>query len=43
MDLAEALYGKVVSLLRFSGLWVETDKFGAMMQVAIANPKRRFR
>ncbi|WP_421659141.1 D-aminoacyl-tRNA deacylase [Leptothermofonsia sp. ETS-13] len=34
---AEALYERFVSLLRSSGLRVETGKFGAMMQVAIAN------
>ncbi|MCL6436236.1 MAG: D-tyrosyl-tRNA(Tyr) deacylase [Leptolyngbyaceae cyanobacterium HOT.MB2.61] len=34
---AEALYERFVSLLRSSGLRVETGKFGAMMQVGIAN------
>lgn len=35
--IAEALYDQFVQLLRGSGLKVETGKFGAMMQVAIAN------
>jgi D-tyrosyl-tRNA(Tyr) deacylase len=34
---AEALYEQFVAKLRTSGLKVETGKFGAMMQVAIAN------
>ena len=34
---AEALYERFVEKLRASGLKVETGKFGAMMQVAIAN------
>jgi D-tyrosyl-tRNA(Tyr) deacylase len=34
---AEHLYNQFVEMLRSSGLRVETGKFGAMMQVAIAN------
>jgi D-aminoacyl-tRNA deacylase len=34
---AEALYEQFVSKLRHSGLRVETGKFGALMQVTIAN------
>ncbi|MGP1384278.1 MAG: D-aminoacyl-tRNA deacylase [Thainema sp.] len=34
---AEALYEQFVSKLKQSGLKVETGRFGAMMQVAIAN------
>jgi D-tyrosyl-tRNA(Tyr) deacylase len=34
---AEQLYDQFVAKLRQSGLKVETGKFGAMMQVAIAN------
>ncbi|MBE9157462.1 D-tyrosyl-tRNA(Tyr) deacylase [Nodosilinea sp. LEGE 06152] len=34
---AEALYQEFVTLLRASGLRVETGKFGAMMQVDIQN------
>lgn len=34
---AERLYERFVELLRESGLKVETGKFGAMMDVAIAN------
>ena len=34
---AEALYNEFVTLLRASGLRVETGQFGAMMQVEIVN------
>jgi D-tyrosyl-tRNA(Tyr) deacylase len=34
-EVAEGLYNKFVEQLRRSGLWVETGKFGAMMEVAM--------
>jgi D-aminoacyl-tRNA deacylase len=36
-DQAKALFARFVAKLRKSGLRVETGRFGAMMQVAIAN------
>jgi D-aminoacyl-tRNA deacylase len=36
-EMAEHLYEQFVAKLRLSGLRVETGKFGAMMQVTIAN------
>jgi D-tyrosyl-tRNA(Tyr) deacylase len=35
--LAESLYGQLVTLLRASGLMVETGRFAAHMQVALVN------
>lgn len=35
--LAESLYGQLVTLLRASGLTVETGRFAAHMQVALVN------
>lgn len=36
-ELAQDLYNYFVTKLRQSGLWVETGKFGTMMQVSIEN------